>query len=144
MRDFTDSLESLGDIQGKYPPSTLVLRAQYVYMLQDQFRDLEESHKKEVGQLLMEIVELKERLSKERSEKVDYKISANDLSYGLAKAYEDNRKLKRALYKACANWAWAELVRYVDISDGSQGYKQAQGRWEKMASKCLKKAEEAK
>lgn len=54
------------------------------------------------------------------------------------------RKLKLALYKACANWAWAEYVRYVDISDGSKGYKQAQERWEKMASKCLKKAEEYK
>lgn len=90
------------------------------------------------------IAELKEQISKERSAKVDYKISANDLSYGLAKAYAENQRLKRALYKACANWAWAELVRYVDISDGSQGYKQAQGRWEKMASKCLKKAEECK
>ena len=79
MRDFTDSLESLGDIQGKYPPSTLVLRAQFLYMLQDQFRDLEldyrkisemyvaemtkaakleESHKKEVGELLMKISKL--------------------------------------------------------------------------------------
>lgn len=52
------------------------------------------------------------------------------------------RRLKRALYKVCANWAWAEHVRYVDISDGSQGYKQVQERWEKMASKCIKKARE--
>ena len=54
------------------------------------------------------------------------------------------RRLRRALYKACANWAWAEHVRYVDISDGSQGYKQVQERWEKMASKCIKKAREYK
>lgn len=46
MQDFTDSLESLGDIQGKYPPSTLVLRAQFLYMLQDQFRDLELDYRK--------------------------------------------------------------------------------------------------
>lgn len=46
MRDFTDSLESLEDIQGKYPPSTLVLRAQFVYMLQEQFRDLERDYRK--------------------------------------------------------------------------------------------------
>lgn len=46
MRDFTDSLESLGDIQGKYPPSTLVLRVQYVYMLQEQFQDLERDYRK--------------------------------------------------------------------------------------------------
>lgn len=46
MRDFTENLESLGDIQGKYPPSTLVLRAQFLYMLQDQFRDLERDYRK--------------------------------------------------------------------------------------------------
>lgn len=46
MRDFTKNLESLGDILCKYPPGTLVLRAQYVYMLQDQFRDLELDYRK--------------------------------------------------------------------------------------------------
>ena len=46
MQDFTDSLENLGDIQGKYPPSTLVLRAQFLYMLQDQFLDLELDYRK--------------------------------------------------------------------------------------------------
>ena len=44
MQDFTDNFERLEDIQGKYPPSTLVLRAQFVYMLQDQFRDLERDY----------------------------------------------------------------------------------------------------
>lgn len=60
---------------------------------------------------------------------------------------EKNKKISRlhkALFKTCANWAWAEHVRYVDISDGSQGYKQVQERWEKMASKCIKKAREYK
>lgn len=52
------------------------------------------------------------------------------------------RKLRRSLLKACENWAWAEHVRYVDISDGSQGYKQAQERWDKMARKCREKADE--
>lgn len=51
-------------------------------------------------------------------------------------AVKQIRRYRRALYKACENWAWAEHVRYVDISDGSQGYKQAQERWDKMASKC--------
>ena len=46
MQDFTDNFERLGDIQGKFPASTLVLRAQFVYMLQDQFRDLERDYRK--------------------------------------------------------------------------------------------------
>lgn len=62
----------------------------------------------------------------------------------LAEKDKEIRRLHRALYKACANWAWAEHVRYVDISDGSQGYKQAQERWEKMARKCIHKAGESK
>lgn len=46
MRDFTENFERLEDIQGKFPASTLVLRAQFVYMLQDQFRDLERDYGK--------------------------------------------------------------------------------------------------
>ena len=46
MQDFTENFERLEDIQGKYPPGTLVLRAQFVYMLQDQFRDLERDYGK--------------------------------------------------------------------------------------------------
>ena len=49
-----------------------------------------------------EIAELKERVSEERSAKVNYKISANDLSDGLKEAYEEikHHKYKRCLDKA--------------------------------------------
>ena len=51
-----------------------------------------------------EIAELKEKVSEERSAKVDYKISANDLSNGLEKAYAeiDHHKYKRCL--SMAKW----------------------------------------
>lgn len=43
------------------------------------------------------IAELKERVREERSMKVDYKISANDLSDGLKKAYEEIAELKQEI-----------------------------------------------
>ena len=49
-----------------------------------------------------EIAELKERVSEERSAKVDYKISANDLSDGLKEAYEE---IKHHKYKRCVDKA---------------------------------------
>ena len=91
-----------------------------------------------------QILDLIEQVQKERSAKVDYKISANDLSDGLKKAYEEieslkashyvemvdagmrERRLRRALYKACANWAKA--YRYPSFR--------------KMERKCRAKAEE--
>lgn len=50
-----------------------------------------------------EIARLKEQVSEERSAKVDYKISANDLSDGLEKAYAEIRHQK---YKRCLANAW--------------------------------------
>lgn len=90
------------------------------------------------------IVELKAKNKKLEEIKDKYSSCAEKAINSIAKCELKIRSLSRALFKACANWAWAEHVRYVDISDGSQGYKQAQGRWEKMASKCIKKAGEFK
>ena len=106
--------------------------------------DLEESHKMEVEQLLMEIVGLKAENKKLKEIKDKYSSCAKKAIDSIAKCELKIRSLSRALFKTCANWAWAEHVRYVDISDGSQGYKQVQERWEKMASKCIKKAREYK
>lgn len=87
--------------------------------------------KEEVDEL---VSKLKEQISKERSAKVDYHISANDLSDGLAKAYAENRRLKRALYNACARWAMAES--YSVLHDAPTA-----NRWVKMLNKMKNKVE---
>lgn len=46
------------------------------------------------------------------------------------------RRLKRALYKACANWALSTLA-WLDCVDQGELRK-----WSEMRQKCLKKAEE--
>lgn len=59
------------------------------------------------------IAELKEQVSEERSAKVNYKISANDMSDGLKKAYEE---IKRHTYKRCldkAKWCDERIARYT-------------------------------
>ena len=61
-----------------------------------------------------------------------------------ASAYADSvdagmreRRLRRALYKTCANWA--DRTRLICSVFGSNAPKI---RWERMYDKCLKKAEE--
>ena len=51
----------------------------------------------------------------------------------------ENRRLKRALYKACANWADCKacILEYV-------GVKLHAKKWERMFNKCRAKAEEYK
>ena len=107
--------------------------------------ELEESHKKEVEQLLMEIVELKAKLgavnelvkeSKEllkESQRMHQRCADN--------ASKQIRRLKRALYKACANWADVEVFeRTIGIDDPNV----EAHRWALMRNKCLKKVEEFK
>ena len=53
---------------------------------------------------------------------------------------DENRKLKRALYKACANWA--NVVAFEE-TEGIGHDNSVAERWRKMESKCLKKAEES-
>ena len=124
--------EHLGDAFNDYPDSTLVIRKQYVDAA---------------------IAELKERISEELSAKVDYKISANDLSYGLRDALEKNRKLKRVLWLARAERAVAEQTvdewsRYKEKhpfgswrADPFEYWMQA---WICVEKICRKKAEEYK
>lgn len=63
-------------------------------------------HKPEADKVIAEkdkeIAELKEQVQEERSAKVNYKISANDLSDGLKDAYEE---LKHHKYKRCLKTA---------------------------------------
>ena len=81
------------------------------------------------------VSELKDHISKERSAKVDYHISANDLSDGLIKAYAENKRLNRALYKALANWALSTLAWLDCIDQGNCA------KWSEMRKKCLAKVE---
>lgn len=49
------------------------------------------------------------------------------------------RRLRRALYKACANWA--DIVAFEE-TEGIGYDNSVAERWRKMERKCLKKAEE--
>jgi hypothetical protein len=73
-----------------------------------------------------------------------------DLEGAKATAYADSvdagmreRRLKRALYKACANWAHEKddryYLKYVCISDDARIEYE---RWRNVERNCLKKAEE--
>lgn len=79
----------------------------------------------------LQIKELNAKLKE--SEEARYEAGADAADY-----YQDNRRLKRALYKACANWALSTLA-WLDCID--QGEPRM---WSKMRQKCLKKAEEYK
>lgn len=72
-------------------------------------------HKSEVDAILAEkdkeIEELKEQVQEERSAKVNYKVSANDLSDGLKDAYEE---IKHHKYKRClAMTRWCHNQREI-------------------------------
>ena len=54
---------------------------------------------------------------------------------------DENVRLKRALYKACANWA--NVVAFEE-TEGIGHDNSVAERWRKMESKCLKKAKEYK
>lgn len=81
--------------------------------------------KSDVDKVIMEkdkeIAELKERVQEERSAKVNYKISANDLSDGLKDAYEE---IKHHKYKRCLNkaeWCEERSARY-DLLQQHSGF----------------------
>ena len=61
----------------------------------------------------------------------------------------ENRRLKRALWLARAEWARSSALSYHLIEshpdkDVSATYKRKANKWEKAKDKCLKKAEEYK
>lgn len=71
---------------------------------------------------------------------------------GLHQDSEEIRKLKRALYKAFANWAKCEeQINNRDAYDASEylpsaedKFRKLEKRWGEMATKCLEKMEEYK
>lgn len=103
-----------------------------VYIHNDEFGcggDLVECYlKSEVDEA---IAELKAKL-----ESVQASAYADSVDAGMRE-----RRLRRALYKACANWADVEVFeRTVGIDDPNV----EANRWAVMRNKCLKKAEEYK
>lgn len=64
-----------------------------------------------------EIAGLKEKVSEERSTKVNYKISANDLSDGLKKAYAEIRRLHRCVIRMTRQWLSAIDDMYSRLDD---------------------------
>ena len=63
------------------------------------------------------------------------------VSEAFDKLEAENRRLKRALYKACANWA--DAVAFEE-TEGIGYDNSVAERGRKMESKCIKKAEENK
>ena len=84
-------------------------------------------HWEEIEQTRAEIESLKAKL-----ESVQASAYADSVDAGMRE-----RRLKRALYKACANWAFAREViaaNFIDVEDSK--------KWAAVEAKCSKKAEE--
>ena len=87
----------------------------------------------------MKCDELNEKIQITNDPRMVYLKSEVDAAIAELKA--ENRKAKRALYKACANWA--DVVAF-EKTEGIGYDNSVAERWRKMESKCLKKAEEYK
>lgn len=97
--------------------------------------DLEESHKMEVEQLLMEIVELKTKNKRLEELKDKYSSCAEKAIDSIAKCELKIRSLSRALFKACANWAYATenlAANFLDVYEAK--------KWAAVYARCIKKA----
>ena len=99
--------------------------------------DLEESHKMEVEQLLMEIVELKTENKRLKELKDKYSSCAEKAINSIAKCELKIRSLSRALFKACANWAFLAQWERGELVENWK-------KWENVERNCIKKAGEFK
>ena len=90
--------------------------------------ELKAEHHKERHEYIKMIAELKQKL--EDAKATAY---AESVDAGMRE-----RRLKRALYKACANWALSTLARLDSIDQGEPR------KWSEMVQKCRAKAEEYK
>lgn len=86
----------------------------------------------EVDAAIAELKSENEQL-KSKLENVQATAYADSVDAGMRE-----RRLRRALYKACVNWALSTLA-WLDCIDKGEPRK-----WSKMLQKCLKKAEEYK
>lgn len=64
----------------------------------------------------------------------------SEVDAAIAELKAENRKLKRALYKACANWAKSE--RYTEATWHGDAHREE--LWANVQAKCRAKAEEHK
>lgn len=80
------------------------------------------------------IAELKQKLH-DAEMCADLAEAANtEYRLDIEKLNDENRRLRRALYKACANWAHIAVAFFSSYA--------TKDKWNKMKRKCLKKAEE--
>lgn len=116
----------------QFTPSTRVYVASEVDAAIDELKTKHHRERHEyiemAAQLRRENAELKAKL-----ENVQASAYADSVDSGM-----ENRRLKRALYKACAEWALSTLS-WLDCIDQGNPVKWGEMRW-----KCLKKAEEYK
>lgn len=103
--------------------------------------------------LVYSIIEVDEILEKKDKEIEELKQKLENVQASMYADVVDanmkNRKLKRALWLARAEWARSSALSYHLIEshpdkDVSATYKRKATKWEKVKDKCLKKAEEYK
>ncbi len=116
----------------------LCLALQVMYS-KEEYDKLKAAHHKERHEYIKMIAELKRKLE-------DAKATAYAESVD---AGMENRRLKRALWLARAEWARSSALSYHLIEshpdkDVAATYKRKANKWEKVKDKCLKKAEEYK
>ncbi|MBR4348284.1 MAG: hypothetical protein IKP90_05025 [Fibrobacter sp.] len=104
-----------------------------------------------IVELQKQVDELKAKLNE--SEEARYEAGADAADY-----YQENRKLKRALYKACDNWAVCEMDYWRKCLEHYEDYFNVRtdedlteekcermiDNWRKVAHNCRAKAEEYK
>ena len=104
---------------------------------------------KQIGELKAKLEDVNELIKTARQMLEDAKATAYAESVD---AGMRERRLKRALYKACANWAvYEKLINNRDAYEASEYLPSAEAkfrnraeRWSETETKCLKKAEEYK
>ena len=94
--------------------------------------ELKAAHHKERHEYIEMVAQLKQKL-----EDAQASAYAESVDAGMRE-----RRLKSALYKACANWAIN--ARMVEIESGPWGENRESLIWASVYDKCLKKAEEYK
>ena len=100
--------------------------------LKEQYKDMDVTHTVHIAKMNAKIEELESSLESEKESRY-----ADSVDAGMRE-----RRLKRALYKACANWAMN--ARIVEIEAEPLGENHESRLWAGVYDKCLKKAEEYK
>lgn len=91
MDNIDKNFERLGDMPDKYPPSTLVLRGQFAFAMQDRHRELEQDYRKISAMYVAEM---------NKAAKLEKQLAA----------------MRRKMWRAVSNWAMAEF-RLQDLMD---------------------------